>query len=124
MITIQKQHREMVLALKKSGQEILDTLTPAKIDLVHMAMGVSGEAGELSDAIKKFVIYNKEIDRENVIEELGDLEFFLEGVRGLMGITREETLTHNMEKLLKGDKARYKLGKYTDAQAHNRQDKQ
>ena len=41
------------------------------------------------------------IDRENVIEELGDLEFYMEGVRQNLGITREETLNHNIQKLSK-----------------------
>lgn len=38
-----------------------------------MATGVSGEAGELLDAVKKSVVYKKPLDRENVVEELGDL---------------------------------------------------
>ena len=120
---VQTKHQAMVTALVKPGQDILDTLTPKKIDLLHMAVGVVGEAGELIDAVKKHVVYNKELDRENVVEELGDLEFYLEGVRQNLDITREETLEHNMDKLLTSEKARYKLGKYTDKQAQNRSDK-
>ena len=114
---------DMVAALVKPGADILATMTPEKMNLVHMAVGVSGEAGELLDAVKKFTVYNKDLDRENMIEELGDLEFYMEGVRQAAGITREETLQANITKLLTGDKARYKLGQYTDAQAQNRADK-
>lgn len=85
-----------------------------------MAIGVSGEAGELLDAIKKVVIYNKPIDRENVVEELGDIEFYLEGLRQSLGITREETIAANINKLGK----RYEGLKYSDQAAQDRADKQ
>lgn len=109
-------HAEMVKALKKSGEDIVAQLTPLKADLMHMAVGVSGE---LLDAVKKYVIYNKPLDRKNVIEELGDLEFFMEGVREILEITREETLESNIAKL----SVRYDGLKYTDQAAQERADK-
>lgn len=108
----------MVAALVKPGQQIIDSLTPEKADLWHMATGVAGEAGELLDAIKKHVVYNKELDRTNVIEELGDLEFYMEKLRQNLGITREETIIVNIEKLGK----RYANG-YSDQAAQARADK-
>jgi NTP pyrophosphatase (non-canonical NTP hydrolase) len=114
----------MVAALIKSGQDILDSLTPSKCHSLHMGFGIAGEAGELVDAIKKYIIYNKPVDRENVVEEFGDLEFYMEGLRVELGITRDECLEHNIKKLLTSEKARYKLGTYTDAQAQDRADKQ
>jgi NTP pyrophosphatase (non-canonical NTP hydrolase) len=119
-MNIQERHQDMVRTLKKPGQEILAQCTPEKIDLCHMAMGVASEGGELLDAVKKWVMYNKPLDLENVKEELGDLEFFMEGVRQITGITREQTLEHNYAKLGK----RYRDHKYTDQQAHDRADKQ
>ena len=116
-------YEEMVSILVKPGSDILKSLTPKQCDMLHMAVGVSGEAGELLDAVKKATVYQKEIDRENIIEELGDLEFYMEGLRQNLAITREETLEYNKSKLLTGEKARYKVGKYTDEQAHNRRDK-
>lgn len=87
--------------------------------LMHMAIGISGEAGELLDAIKKQVIYCKALDRENALEELGDLEFYMEGMRQGLGLTREQCLEANIAKLGK----RYDGMKYTDAAAHKRADK-
>lgn len=117
-------HQEMVKKLLKPGSTILLTLTPDKCDLLHAAVGIAGEAaGELLDAVKKHVFYNKPIDRENVIEELGDIEFYLEVIRSKMYITREVTLEYNINKLSKGDKARYKTG-YSDQAAIERADKQ
>lgn len=113
-------HAAMVAALVKPGQDIIQQMTPGKANALHMAVGASGEAGELLDAIKRFVIYNKPLDRENVVEELGDLEFFIEGLRAELGISREETLTANKFKLLG---KRYASGTYSDAQAIARADK-
>lgn len=115
-------HAAMVHHLKKPGAAIQDQLSPAKVDLLHMAVGISGEAGELLDAVKKHTVYNKDINRENIVEELGDLEFYMEGLRQVLKIGREETLEANITKLATGKNARYKDG-YTDAAAQARTDK-
>jgi len=112
-------HPEMVATLAKSGNAIIAELRPETMHLLHMAVGVSGEAGELLDAIKKVSIYCKPVDIENVIEELGDLEFYMEGLRQGLGITREQTLEANIAKLGK----RYEGFKYSNEAAQNRADK-
>jgi NTP pyrophosphatase (non-canonical NTP hydrolase) len=112
-------HSSMVTALIKSGRTIAEEMTAEDAHLIHMAVGVSGEAGELLDAVKKSVIYRKPLDVENVIEELGDLEFYMEGLRQGLGLTREQCLEANIKKLSK----RYGE-KYTDAAAHARADKE
>lgn len=112
-------HSEMVTALAKPGKVIADELTGNDAHLLHMAVGISGESGELLDAVKKASIYRKPIDRENVIEELGDLEFYMEGLRQGLDITREETLDANITKLGK----RYEGHQYSDSAAQARADK-
>jgi NTP pyrophosphatase (non-canonical NTP hydrolase) len=47
----------MVKALVKSGEVIANEMTGSNAHLLHMAVGIAGEAGELLDAIKKAVIY-------------------------------------------------------------------
>ena len=112
-------HSEMVATCVKDGETILAEMTADEAHLMHMAIGISGEAGELLDAVKKQVIYRKPLDMENVIEELGDLEFYMEGVRQAVGLTREQCLEANITKLGK----RYEGLKYSDAAAQNRTDK-
>lgn len=116
------KHHEVVELLQKPGEAIAAHITPLQLDLLHMAVGVATEAGELLDALKKHVFYNKPLDMENVTEELGDIEFYLQGLRARLGIERADTLQHNVDKLLVGDKARYKDG-YTDEAAQARRDK-
>lgn len=112
-------HSEMVAGLAKSGDAIAAEMTGSDAHLLHMAVGISGEAGELLDAIKKRVIYRKDLDLDNVIEELGDLEFYLEGIRQGLCITRDECLEANIAKLSK----RYEKLQYSDTAAQERADK-
>lgn len=112
-------HKMLVETLVKDGNLLLEEATPEKMHLNHMMLGITGECGELVDAIKKFSIYNKELDIENVIEELGDLEFYMEGIRATLGISRQTTLDHNIQKLSK----RYEGLQYADHKAINRADK-
>jgi NTP pyrophosphatase (non-canonical NTP hydrolase) len=116
---LDETHAKLVKDLAKQGVDVLKDLTAESADALHAVIGIAGESGELVDAVKKYAIYNKPIDRENIVEELGDLEFYLQQLRSNLGITREETLQHNIEKLNK----RYSQGSYSNNQAINRADK-
>lgn len=115
----EKDFAAMVARLSKPGDNIKDELTPKQAHLLHMAVGISGEAGELLDAVKKHAIYQKSLDVTNVVEELGDLEFFMEGLRQTIGVSRDEVLAKNVSKL----SVRYHSGTYSNQQAQHRADK-
>jgi NTP pyrophosphatase (non-canonical NTP hydrolase) len=108
----------MVAALIKPGAQLMAEATPLKMELNHLAIAIPSEAGELGDALKRHTMYDKELNRENVVEELGDLEFFMQDLRTKLGITREETLEANMKKLEK----RYQ-GTFSNQAAQDRADK-
>jgi NTP pyrophosphatase (non-canonical NTP hydrolase) len=86
---------------------------------LHAALGVCGEAGELADAIKGHVIYEKPLDRDNIIEELGDLRFYMQAVQNLYHISEQDVLQANANKLAK----RYKGLTYSNEAAIERADK-
>lgn len=86
---------------------------------LHASIGIAGEAGELLDAFKKFHVYNSPLDVNNVIEELGDIEFYLEAMRQALGVSRNTCIYSCMTKLNK----RYPSGSYTDEHAQSRLDK-
>ena len=113
------RHAEMVELLAKPGIEIIQQATGGEGHLLHMALGVCGEAGELGDAIKKHVIYKKRLDRANVVEELGDLVFYMQGIMNEVGIGWDEVLDHTYDKLMK---KRYPNG-YSNEAAIARADK-
>lgn len=112
---------QLAADLAKPGSQIALDLAqnPAACHLLHMAVGVSGEAGELLDAVKKAVIYQKPLDRENVVEELGDLRFYMAGLMNALNISEAELLYANNAKLGK----RYAAGAYSNEQAQERADK-
>src|SRR5688572_16463821 len=112
-------HPEMVRRLVQDPDKILDRLTPERVDYMHACLGIVTEAGELADACKKVIIYQQNVDYENLMEELGDLEFYMEQLRQCFGISREETLARNVDKLAK----RYPGLEYSNEAAKARRDK-
>jgi hypothetical protein len=72
----QIDYSHMVAKLAKDGAQILSELTKEKCHLWHMATGLAGEAIEVENYT----------DIENLIEELGDVMFYHEGVRQCIGI--------------------------------------
>ena len=109
----------MVQFLAKPGSDILQSLTPNKCNLMHAAIGIASEGGEILDCVKKYIIYNKDLDRDNLIEELGDMEFFMQQCRQAINVRRVEVLQKNYIKLMN---KRYPNG-YSDQAAQERADK-
>lgn len=112
-------HHELVKNLVKPPEDILASLNPFQTDLLHALIGICSEVGELGDPIKAHVFYGKPLDVENIIEELGDMEFYMEQLRQRLVINRQQTIDHNIAKLSK----RYSSLKYSDNAAIRREDK-
>lgn len=87
--------------------------------LIHAALGVTGESGEFADAVKRVAIYEGVPDRANMIEELGDLLWYIAYACEVLGEPLEIVARDNIEKL----KKRYPEA-YSDFNAHARMDKQ
>lgn len=92
-------HPDLVAALVKSGQIIADEMTASEADLWHAATGIAGEAAEILQA---FILPAgvDEIDVLNLVEEFGDMEFYLEQARQNLGITRDEILDSDEDFLI------------------------
>jgi len=73
------------------------------IRLLHAGMGLSTEAGEFLDSLKKHIFYGKPLDKINLAEELGDLFWYCAIVADELGVEFEQIMERNIEKL----KARY-----------------
>lgn len=89
------------------------------VDLIHACFGITGEAGELLDPVKKAMFYGKPLDIQNIREEAGDLLWYIAGpLCRALGCTLEDLARENVAKL----RARYPE-KYTDEAAVARADK-
>lgn len=80
-------------------------------------MGLAGEAGEVCDLLKKTIFHNKDLDRDKLIKELGDVRWYFEYLMIATDITMEEVENTNIAKL----RARYPTG-FTEKAANERKD--
>lgn len=69
--------------------------------LINAVMGLCGESGEAIDVVKKHLHQGHELDRQKLIKELGDIAWYLAEACEALGITLEEVMTLNIEKLKK-----------------------
>lgn len=84
---------------------------------MHAAAGNAGEAGEIMDMVKKHWVYGKPLDREKLIEELGDQFWYFTALMELIDTDIWEVVSKNVAKL----KKRYPDG-YSDMAAIARRD--
>lgn len=94
MTTQQITHPQLVAALVKPPADIILSLTLYGVDCWHAATGVSGEAGELLEAV--LFPGDDGIDVVNLREELGDLYFYVEQLVQRTGITIDWDSVHEL----------------------------
>jgi len=58
-------------------EQIKERFTPENVRLLHSVLGMVTESGELADQVKKHLFYGKPLDVTNLIEELGDLLWYV-----------------------------------------------
>ncbi len=94
-MTFNEYQKKAKTTLLSSGDELLDVL--------HMALGISGESGEVSEKLKKIIRDNNgdlsKLDLESLKKELGDVLWHLAVMAELLGISFDEIATLNIEKL-------------------------
>lgn len=74
--------------------------------LLNGCMGLAGECGEVCDVMKKALFQGHALDREHMIEELGDCAWYLAEAASGLGVSLEDILLQNIAKL----KRRYPAG--------------
>lgn len=68
--------------------------------LLNVALGL-GESGELQNLVKKHIYHGHPIENlvEKMIDEAGDIYYYLDWLAELLGTTPAEIQQHNVEKL-------------------------
>lgn len=82
--------------------------------LLNGVMGLCGESGEVIDIVKKHLMHGHELDREHLIDELGDVAWYIAETAFALGVDLEEVLARNIEKL----KKRYPQGFDSERSIH------
>ena len=117
------EHQKMVRDLVRPARELVadnEEHMEVTFGVLHMLIGLQGELGEVTELMKKVFFSGRRIPdvTHRIVEELGDVEFYLEGLRQALCVTREEILEKNVEKL----RARFPDGKYNTAHAEAKLD--
>jgi NTP pyrophosphatase (non-canonical NTP hydrolase) len=71
------------------------------ITLLHSVIGMSGEVGELAGTIEKCIYYGQSLDKVNLLEELGDLMWYIAEMCNATGFSLEQVMKANIAKLKK-----------------------
>lgn len=71
---------------------------PAIVEAMYCALGLVGEAGEVSEKIKKWH-RDQKIDKQAVVLELGDVLYYLTRLAASMGVTLNDVMIGNVKKL-------------------------
>lgn len=95
---IEKASRTDLDDYKGMAERCQDEFT---LRVLHAAMGLVTEAGEIMDALKKHLIYGKPIDIVNLMEEHGDSDWYKALLAKACGYSFEEAMERNIEKLRK-----------------------
>ena len=88
------------------------------LNVIYAAMGMCGEAGEVSELIKKYAYHGHTIDTEHLARELGDVLWYVSYMAQLFGYPLGKIMVINQEKLAK----RYPDGKFDAERSRNRKD--
>ena len=87
--------------------------------LLTAAVGMSAEAGEFTEIVKKMIFQGKPVNEENLFHlkrELGDIMWYVSQACIGLDISLEEVIQMNFEKL----NARYPEGAFTIERSENR----
>ena len=87
-------------------------------NVLYAAIGMCGEAGEVSELVKKYAYHGHAIDTEHLARELGDVLWYVSYMAHLFGYSLGKIMAMNQDKLAK----RYPDGKFDEERSRNRKE--
>ena len=78
--------------------------------LANAALGLTGEAGEVAEVIKKHLFHGTPLDQDALAKELGDCLWYIGAFATVLGLSMDDIAQRNIDKLRK----RYPEGFDTD----------
>jgi len=74
---------------------------PTAIRMIHAALGLTSDAGEVAACIERWLYYGRDFDRLNLIEELGDCLWYIAQMCNALDIDMGNVMATNIAKLKK-----------------------
>jgi NTP pyrophosphatase (non-canonical NTP hydrolase) len=96
------------MTIKEYQRKAMRTATHKCYDAANAALGLTGEAGEVADEVKKCMYQGHPWQPSKIIEELGDVLWYVTLMAELMNVPLEYIMQANIEKL----ERRYPIGFY------------
>lgn len=72
---------------------------PEKHAIIYPALGISGEAGEVAEKVKKWMRGDRELDKLELLKEAGDVLWYLTSLADDLGFTLQDLVDANIAKL-------------------------
>jgi NTP pyrophosphatase (non-canonical NTP hydrolase) len=79
-------------------------------ELVNYGLGIAGESGEVADIIKKHMVHGHDLNKQELLKELGDVLWYVSNIARISGLPLELVAQTNINKL----KRRYPEGFSTE----------
>lgn len=92
------------------------TYTDKMDQLINGVMGLNGESGEVIDIVKKYLYQGHTLDIDKLINELGDVQWYINLIADAINVSLEDIAKHNISKLEK----RYPKGYFREEDSVNR----
>ena len=92
------------MEINEYQKEAMKSLNPSLSNdevLLNGVMGLCGESGEVIDILKKHLSQGHELNRDKMIEELGDVAWYLAETAYALGVDLGTVLRKNLDKLKK-----------------------
>ncbi|MGM9857954.1 MAG: nucleoside triphosphate pyrophosphohydrolase family protein [Bacilli bacterium] len=84
--------------------------------ILNGVLGLAGESGECADIVKKHLFQGHDLNQEKLMDELGDVLWYIAITAKGLGYSLEDIAKHNYDKL----SARYPLGHFRAEDSINR----
>lgn len=85
--------------------------------ILNGCLGLSGEAGEFNDMVKKWIFHEKPLDVDHAQKEVGDILWYIAMISHSFGWDMSKIMQMNIDKL----KARYPDGFDVELSAHRKE---
>lgn len=104
--TQERNQEQQAVNANDYQQEVMRTFPPKPYSftdeeskIIWCAMGLAGEAGEASEVIKKGIFHQHGLDRQKLLEELGDCLWYIAALCNRLNVPIEAVMQRNLDKL-------------------------
>ena len=88
-----------IMDYQEKAQRTVDGTLSAKENICNLVFGLNGEAGEVTELIKKYLYHGHSLGIQKLTEELGDVMWYLTNIATFFNIPMTYILDENIKKL-------------------------